>query len=104
MDARRNPEPPPWGTTETGRAGGGAPGRIGKGRRGIPTQMRFLDALLAFGVYFGLQFIVGIVVAVAVAASMGIGSQQELELAVTSPGTILVLVTVAAVAAFSGVA
>lgn len=66
--------------------------------------MRFLDALLAFGVYLGLQLIVGIVVAVAVAASMGISSQQQLEAAVSAPGTILVLVTVAAVAAFSGVA
>lgn len=102
MDARRNPEPPPWGTTESdpaGRAGREPPGGTGA----ATSRPRFLDALLAFGVYGGLQFVVGLVVAVALMASGGLGSQAELEAAVASPGTVLILVAVAAVAAFSGV-
>jgi uncharacterized protein len=102
MEGRRNPEPPPWGATETGPRGGGGPKPAGAGRGGT-ARIRFLDALLAFGVYLGLQLIVGIVVAGAVMASMGISSQQQLEAAIAAPGTILVLVTVAALAAFSGV-
>jgi membrane protease YdiL (CAAX protease family) len=66
--------------------------------------MRFVDALLAFGIYLALQFVVGIIAVVIVAVSMGISSPDEFEPMLANPWMILVLVTAAAVAALSGAA
>lgn len=66
--------------------------------------MRFVDALLAFGVYLVLQFVVAIIAGIFVAASMGISSPEDFEAALSNPWMILVLVTASAVAALSGVA
>lgn len=107
MDGGHNLEPSPsstpWGITETGRPGGQAPKPTRKGR-GVATRMRFVDALIAFGVYLALQFAAALIAGLVVAVSMGTRSAEGFEAALSDPWMILVLVTASAVAALSGVA